>query len=208
MAISIGFTLVDVFTPVAFGGNQLAVFHKAGRLKASQMQSLAREMNFSESTFVIPPPSRADSVRVRIFTPRREIPMAGHPTIGTTWVLAARGELAPGDATLELGVGEISVTIEGRPRRPQFVWMTHQEAIFGEKRTDRKRIATNRATSGPICRFRRYPRECLSCSFRSRPRTRLRDAYRAKPRCEVCSMVLNRPCRSTCSFADGRREPP
>jgi trans-2,3-dihydro-3-hydroxyanthranilate isomerase len=142
MAISIGFTLVDVFTPVAFGGNQLAVFHKAGRLKASQMQSLAREMNFSESTFVIPPPSRADSVRVRIFTPRREIPMAGHPTIGTTWVLAARGELAPGDATLELGVGEISVTIEGRPRRPQFVWMTHQEAIFGEKRTDRKRIAT------------------------------------------------------------------
>ncbi len=137
----ISFTLVDVFTSRPFGGNQLAVFHNAGKLTGAQMQALAHEMNFSESTFVVPPSRRSDPVRVRIFTPRREIPMAGHPTVGTTWVLATRGELPVGDATLELGVGEITVSIEGRGHRPEFVWMAHKPAEFGERRTDRDRIA-------------------------------------------------------------------
>jgi len=141
MATRIKFTLVDVFTSRPFGGNQLAVFHDAGKLSKAQMQSLAREMNFSESTFVISPARRADPIRVRIFTPQREIPMAGHPTVGTTWVLASRGQLPAGDAALRLGIGEIKVTIEGRPRNPAFVWMAHKPAEFGEQRSDRARIA-------------------------------------------------------------------
>jgi trans-2,3-dihydro-3-hydroxyanthranilate isomerase len=142
MASRIAFTLVDVFSSGPFRGNQLAVFHDAGRLKAAQMQTLAHEMNFSESTFVIPAPRRADPLRVRIFTPRREIPMAGHPTIGTAWVLASRGALQIGDATLRLGVGDTMVTIEGKARKPAFIWMSHKPVEFGERREDPDRIAT------------------------------------------------------------------
>jgi trans-2,3-dihydro-3-hydroxyanthranilate isomerase len=141
MANRIKFTLVDVFTSRPFGGNQLAVFHDAGRLSKAQMQSLAHEMNFSESTFVIPPARRADPIRVRIFTPQREIPMAGHPTIGTTWVLASRGELGTGDKILRLGIGDVTVTIDGTARKPKFVWMAHKRAEFGEQRRDRDRVA-------------------------------------------------------------------
>jgi trans-2,3-dihydro-3-hydroxyanthranilate isomerase len=142
MASTVAFTLVDVFTSRAFGGNQLAVFHNAGRLTAAQMQALAHEMNFSESTFVIPPARSSDPIRVRIFTPRREIPMAGHPTVGTAWVLATRAQVpGSGEATLRLGIGDVTVAIDGRARRPEFVWMAHKPAEFGERRTDHDRIA-------------------------------------------------------------------
>ncbi|MGO9451652.1 MAG: PhzF family phenazine biosynthesis protein [Candidatus Binataceae bacterium] len=144
MPSRIAFTMVDVFTSLPFGGNHLAVFHNAGRLTAAQMQSLSHEMNFSESTFVIPPARRADPVRVRIFTPRREIPMAGHPTVGTAWVMATRGEVPIGDATLRLGIGDVKVTIEGRAKNPRFVWMAHRAAEFGERRSDRAQIARAR----------------------------------------------------------------
>src|SRR5579885_1348092 len=105
------------------------------------MKTLAREMNFSESTFVIPPPTSADPVHVRIFTPRREIPMAGHPTVGTAWVLAQRGEARPGEIVLRLGIGDLPITIEGRARSPEFIWMKHKPAQFGARRADRDRIA-------------------------------------------------------------------
>jgi trans-2,3-dihydro-3-hydroxyanthranilate isomerase len=141
MAGRIAFTLVDVFSSRPFRGNQLAVFHDARGLKTAQMQTLAREMNFSESTFVIPAPRRAAPVRVRIFTPRREIPMAGHPTIGTAWVLASHGVLRVGEATLRLGVGDLMVSIEGEARNPAFIWMSHRPAEFGERWSDLDRIA-------------------------------------------------------------------
>ncbi len=138
------FILVDVFTSRPFGGNQLAVFTDAGALSAAAMQELAHEMNFSESTFVMPPDS-SGARRVRIFTPRREIPMAGHPTVGTTWVLASRGEIALAsasvDATLQLGIGPVTVTIESEGGQPDFVWMAHREAEFGATRDDRGRVA-------------------------------------------------------------------
>jgi trans-2,3-dihydro-3-hydroxyanthranilate isomerase len=139
------FVLVDVFTSRPFGGNQLAVFTDAAALSASEMQELAHEMNFSESTFVMPAES-SGARRVRIFTPRREMPMAGHPTVGTTWVLASRGEIALDsatvDATLLLGIGPVTVTVESKGGKPDFVWMAHREAEFGAKRDDRERIAT------------------------------------------------------------------
>jgi trans-2,3-dihydro-3-hydroxyanthranilate isomerase len=138
------FTLVDVFTSRPFGGNQLAVFTDAATLSASEMQELAHEMNFSESTFVMSAES-GSARRVRIFTPKHEMPMAGHPTVGTTWVLASRGEIAlesaSVDATLQLGIGPVTVTIESSHGKPDFVWMAHREAEFGTKRNDRERVA-------------------------------------------------------------------
>jgi trans-2,3-dihydro-3-hydroxyanthranilate isomerase len=138
------FTLVDVFTAKRFGGNQLAVFHDARELAPSEMQSLAREMNFSESTFVTRDTPAAPS-RVRIFTPQREIAMAGHPTVGTAWVLASRGEIPLSEpateASLELGIGVVPITIEVRAGAPEFVWMAHREPTFGATRRDRARVA-------------------------------------------------------------------
>ena len=138
------FILVDVFTSRPFGGNQLAVFTDGTTLSASEMQELAHEMNFSESTFVMPPDS-SGARRVRIFTPTHEMPMAGHPTVGTTWVLASRGDIALNsasvDATLLLGIGPVTVTVESTGGKPDFVWMAHREAEFGAKRDDRERIA-------------------------------------------------------------------
>jgi trans-2,3-dihydro-3-hydroxyanthranilate isomerase len=138
------FILVDVFTSRPFGGNQLAVFIEGAALSAGEMQELAHEMNFSESTFVMPPES-SGARRVRIFTPTVEIPMAGHPTVGTAWVLASRGEIAlkssSVDATLQLGIGPVMVTVESTGGKPDFVWMAHREAEFGAKRTDVERFA-------------------------------------------------------------------
>jgi trans-2,3-dihydro-3-hydroxyanthranilate isomerase len=112
------FVIADVFTRTAFGGNQLAVFLDARGLSDRAMQALAREINFSESTFVFPPRDPAHTRHVRIFTPRMEVPFAGHPTVGTAAVLASRGlvDMRDGKATviLEEGVGPVPVDIEVR----------------------------------------------------------------------------------------------
>jgi trans-2,3-dihydro-3-hydroxyanthranilate isomerase len=109
------FVIADVFTATPFGGNQLAVFPDARGLSDRAMQSLTREFNFAESTFVFPPQDPAHARRVRIFTPGAEVPFAGHPTIGTAAVLARLGlvETPGGRATivLEEGIGPISVEV-------------------------------------------------------------------------------------------------
>src|ERR1700745_84800 len=79
---------VDVFTNRAFGGNQLAVVLDAGGLSTRQMQAIATEFNYSETTFVLPPRDKANDAEVRIFTPARGLPFAGHPNVGTAFVLA------------------------------------------------------------------------------------------------------------------------
>ncbi len=84
--------ICDVFTDQRFGGNQLAVLPDARGLNDTQMQQIAREFNFSESTFVFPADT-GHTRRVQIFTPSREVPFAGHPNIGTAFVLATGGEL-------------------------------------------------------------------------------------------------------------------
>lgn len=105
----------DVFTSVRFGGNPLAVLPDARGLTGDEMHAIAREFNYSESTFVLPPDDAAHTRRVRIFTPGGEVPFAGHPTVGTALVLAATGEIAlTGDETrivFEEGVGPVPVTI-------------------------------------------------------------------------------------------------
>lgn len=109
------FVIADVFTETAFGGNQLAVFPDAQGLSDRAMQALAREFNFSETTFVLPPEDPRHTRRVRIFTPGSELPFAGHPTVGTAAVLARLGlvETPGGAATvvLEEGIGPVRVEI-------------------------------------------------------------------------------------------------
>jgi len=107
----------DVFTDTRFGGNQLAVLPEAHGLSSEQMQQIAREFNYSESTFVLPPEAGHDR-RVRIFTPPREVPFAGHPNIGTAFVLASMGAFGPLDeavtVTFEEEAGLVPVAIERR----------------------------------------------------------------------------------------------
>jgi len=134
--------IVDVFTDRALAGNQLAVVLDAGDMAPDVMQRVAREMNFSETTFVMAPTQPGHAARVRIFTPGTELPFAGHPTVGTAWVLAMKG-LVPGGAlefTLEEGVGPVAVRGEHGPNGLTF-WMTHPPLTFGEVIEDRQRIA-------------------------------------------------------------------
>jgi len=111
------FFTCDVFTDTRFGGNQLAVLPEAEGLSDKQMQQIAREFNFSETTFVLPPEAGHDR-RVRIFTPPREVPFAGHPNIGTAFVLATMGVFGPLDAptsvTFEEQAGPVPIAIEKR----------------------------------------------------------------------------------------------
>ena len=85
----------DVFTDRPLSGNQLAVLPDAQALATADMQAIAREMNFSESAFILPAERDATDVRMRIFTPHVEMPMAGHPTIGATFALAQGGRSHP-----------------------------------------------------------------------------------------------------------------
>src|SRR5712671_3962721 len=86
------FVTVDVFTDRQFGGNPLAVVVDAVGLSSAQMQSIAAEFNLAETTFVLPPQDAAHTAQARIFTPRAEMPFAGHPNVGTAFVLAREGQ--------------------------------------------------------------------------------------------------------------------
>lgn len=122
------FLQYDVFTSVPFGGNQLAVFPEASGLSAVEMQAIAREMNYSESTFVLPASDTKALRRVRIFTPSAELPFAGHPVVGTTFALAAEGIIPaaePSPVHLQLGVGTLPVDLLFEGEQVCFVWM-HQ----------------------------------------------------------------------------------
>ena len=99
------FYVYDVFSAEAFGGNQLAVIPDATALPEDDLQRIAREFNFSESTFVFPAKDAAHTAHVRIFTPTMEIPFAGHPLIGTAVALSDQG--TPPEMTLELGIGPL-----------------------------------------------------------------------------------------------------
>ena len=116
------FHTLDVFTDRIFGGNPLAVLPDARGLDTAQMEHITREFNLSETVFVLPPDDPAHAARLRIFTPGRELPFAGHPTVGTAFLLATLGRVAlTGDDThivLEEGVGPVPVTIRARDGVP------------------------------------------------------------------------------------------
>jgi trans-2,3-dihydro-3-hydroxyanthranilate isomerase len=123
------FYIVDVFAEKKYAGNQLAVFREAGELSENEMQQLARETNFSETTFILQDEQRDGGFDVRIFTPREEVPFAGHPTLGTAHVI--RNEILKDNSetlALNLKVGKIPVTFG----QDGYCWMKQIEPEFGK----------------------------------------------------------------------------
>lgn len=132
----------DVFTDCRFEGNQLAVFPDGRGLSAAQMQAIAREMNFSESTFILPAESSDTDVRLRIFTPGAELPMAGHPTIGSTFALAHDGRIGAGCDrwVFGLGVGPTAVELSWTDGALSFAWMDQRPPEYREPASSRAEI--------------------------------------------------------------------
>lgn len=137
------FLQLDVFTSTALGGNQLAVFPDGAGLTDTEMQAITQEMNFSETTFVLPASDPKALARVRIFTPATEVPLAGHPVVGTTFALAHEGRLRSDEspAYLELGVGTLPVDTLYDEQRLSFVWMHQPVPTFEAWQGDRARLA-------------------------------------------------------------------
>ncbi len=137
--------LVDVFTDRAFGGNPLAVFPHAREVSPRVMQALAKEFNLSETTFVLPPGDTRNTYRVRIFTPAVELPMAGHPTIGTTFVLAREHlfDWAGPETTIRLeeGIGTIPVTLRQEGNGAVFIQMSQPLPAFGAQLANKQAMA-------------------------------------------------------------------
>lgn len=131
---------VDVFSDVPFGGNPLAVFPDATGLSSRQMQQLALEMNLSETTFVLPPEAPGADFKVRIFTPTEELPFAGHPLVGTHWVLASLGRVPLREpiteVTFELGVGLRKAQLHVTDGQVSKVITDHQPPQFLASATD------------------------------------------------------------------------
>src|SRR5262245_9193348 len=127
--------IVDVFAEEKYAGNQLAVVTSAESLSQPDMQRIAREMNFSETTFVLSDVPHAGGYDVRIFTPATELPFAGHPTLGTAYVI--RHELAatpPEQLVLHLKIGPVPVTFESHPGDKETVWMQPPTPVLGVTR--------------------------------------------------------------------------
>src|SRR3981081_3391848 len=133
---------VDGFTERPLAGNPLAVVLEADGLSTTEMKAIARETNLSETTFVLPPEKREHAAKVRIFTPHTELPFAGHPTVGTGWVLIDEGlVVAEADGfTLEEGVGPIPVRVD-RSGGAVVLWMSHPAVKFGEMIEERGDMA-------------------------------------------------------------------
>lgn len=136
------YQVVDVFTSVPFEGNPLAVFTDANGLSTGEMQTLARELNLSESSFIFPPADARNAAQVRIFTPQIEMPFAGHPTIGTAFVLTTLGRIVAdrSEFVLEENIGPIPIRLESRD--PFMAWLTTPPIEFGEQ-YDRVAVAAS-----------------------------------------------------------------
>jgi trans-2,3-dihydro-3-hydroxyanthranilate isomerase len=188
--------LADVFTDKAFGGNQLAVFPEGLEVPEHLMQQIARELNLSETTFVLPPANAANDIKLRIFTPGRELPMAGHPTLGTACVLLQQGYLQPQSQHLvfEEGVGDISVDFEGQHQSPGLITMSQPLPTFGTTVTDVQLLADLLSLHPEDIAVQR-PAQVVSCGvpFFLVPLTSLDAVKRAKLRTDVLENQINHP---------------
>jgi trans-2,3-dihydro-3-hydroxyanthranilate isomerase len=138
------FIIADVFTEQQFGGNQLAVFTDGTGLDTETMQNIAREMNYSETTFILPPEAGSD-FHLRIFTPVEELPFAGHPLVGSGYVIVAekmKDWSEPHTSVkIETGVGEIIVNVETQNGKAGFSQMTQPLPVVKSTWTDIARLA-------------------------------------------------------------------
>lgn len=135
------FYIVDVFAEAKYTGNQLAVFTNAANLSTEQMQQIAKEINYSETTFVTSTQPVSEVYNVRIFTPKQELPFAGHPTLGTAYIL--QKEIIKSSVKkilLNLKVGQIPVKIDEHNSSGEYLWMQQQAPTFHQI-FDRHKIA-------------------------------------------------------------------
>jgi trans-2,3-dihydro-3-hydroxyanthranilate isomerase len=185
---------VDVFTDRAFGGNPLAVFTNGRGLETETMQAIAKEFNLSETTFVLPPDDPRHGWRVRIFTPGSELPMAGHPTVGTSFVLAREHLIPRGgretNIVLEEGVGPVPVRVEFEGGEPSFAEMTQPPPRFGPRLEDARAAAEMLSLKAEDVDTS-LPLEVVSCGvpFLYVPLKTLDAARRARPRAELIERV-------------------
>ena len=156
---------VDVFTNRRFEGNQLAVFADARGVDAALMQTIAREMNFSESTFILPRERDDTDVRMRIFTPGVELPMAGHPVVGSTFALARLGTIAPPRDvfTFGLGVGPARVELAWARDALSFAWMDQRLPDFRTPPVETELIARSVGVEPKEVARTGLPAEEISC---------------------------------------------
>jgi len=125
------FYIVDVFAEEKYAGNQLAVVRDAKALSDIEMQQIAKEMNFSETTFILSDQKRNGGYDVRIFTPREELPFAGHPTLGTAYVIQHEIIKEPVETIiLNLKIGQIPVTLKYSGEQIDLLWMKQMDATF------------------------------------------------------------------------------
>jgi len=156
----------DVFTDRLFGGNQLAVYLDGRGLPGATMQAIAKEMSFSETTFVLPPERPDTDARMRIFTPGEELPAAGHPTIGSTFALARAGviERDRPSFVFGLGVGPTLVSLTWKGDDLAFVWMTQGLPTFGDPTPDPARAAAALSLPPSEIAATGHPVQVVSCA--------------------------------------------
>jgi len=129
----LAFYIVDVFAEEKYAGNQLAVFRGVKAVSSTEMQRIAKEMNFSETTFILSDEQREGGYDVRIFTPETELPFAGHPTLGTAYVIQHEIVKEPVDeVVLNLKVGQIPVTFSYDGKHAEILWMKQLNPVFGK----------------------------------------------------------------------------
>ncbi len=144
MSKKVSFEILDVFTNKPFRGNQLAVFPAPRGLTKNRMQNIAREINFSETTFILPAKDKEADAQVRIFTPSEEIPFAGHPSIGTAFVIASGKsgrKKGPPQVVLQLGVGLVPVDISYTGKKIKSLTMHQPVPRFGSALQNRGQAA-------------------------------------------------------------------
>jgi len=186
--------LLDVFTERAFGGNSLAVFTNGEGIPDAIMQSIAREMNLSETTFVLPPDDPRYLCRVRIFTPGSELPMAGHPTVGTAFVLAREGIVKPSGAETTIA--------------PGFIEMRQPLPKFGPRFEDAKAMAEMLSLDARDISETNLPMEVISCGvpFLFVPINSIAAMERIRFRADIWERVLRGwAAESVFVFAKGGR---
>jgi trans-2,3-dihydro-3-hydroxyanthranilate isomerase len=191
------FYILDVFTEEPFGGNQLAVFPDASGIPENYMQKLAREINFSESVYVLPPDNPKNSCKLRIFTPAREIPTAGHPTIGAAFLLLNKGYIKPsGDnnqLVFEEKIGDILISYEKVNGSYTMITMNQPLPVFSTPVNETEFIASVLSVEKSTLHTD-YPVQAVSCgnNFLFVPVNRLKDMANIRIRTDLLDACKRR----------------
>ena len=211
------FIQLDVFTDQLFGGNQLAVFPDSDGLADAEMQAIAREMNYSETTFVVPASDPTALCRVRIFTPAVELPLAGHPVVGTAFALSYEGRVVstddgaerPTGVRFQLGVGTLPVEVVFAEGRARFAWMHQPVPTFQAWTGDWARLAAALGLNSADIDAERLPLERGSAGvpFVYVPIATLDAIGRASPAPELATILAASECHGASLFTFEAQDP-